>query len=336
MRDAFKDELARRLGELTQHRLRRDLRRVESNSGSRIVVGGVPLLNFSSNDYLGLAHHPGLRIAAAEALARWGAGSTASRLVCGSLAPHQDLELALARFKGTEAALSFASGYATALGVIPALVGPGDVVVLDRLAHACLVDGARLSGARLRVYRHNDPCDLQRILAWACNRPTAETAERPRRTLIVTESVFSMDGDVAPLNEIVELKDRHDAWLLVDEAHATGVFGRTRRGVIEEMGLEGRVEVQFGTLGKALGAAGGFIGGPRELIDYLVNSARSFIFSTAPPPASAAAAAAGLAIVQSPEGHVRAARLWERVAELRHELAAQGWTLPPGDRRSYR
>jgi 8-amino-7-oxononanoate synthase len=316
--------LAARLDALRAAGLHRQLRRVDSAPGTRIVVAGRALLNFASNDYLGLAAHPALQTAAVRAVERFGAGSTASRLICGSLAPHHELEEALAAFKGTEAALSFSSGYATALGAITALVERDDVIALDRLAHASLVDAARLSGAKLRVFAHNDLNDLEAILQWAAARP--RTGSRPARTLIVTESVFSMDGDGAPLRELVELKERYGAWLLVDEAHATGVYGPEGRGRIAESGLTDRVEVHLGTLGKALGASGGFICGSRVLIEYLVNRARSFLFSTAPPPAAAAAARAAVQLVQTDEGRARRERLQ---AHLRRLQAAPlpGWRV---------
>lgn len=323
---AFVEELHRRLADLAARGLRRDLRRVDSPPGPWIEVGGRRLLNFSSNDYLGLATHPALVEAAARAPREWGAGAAASRLISGSLAPHHELEAALARFKGVEATLSFATGYATALGALPALVGPGDVAVLDKLAHACLVDAARLSGARLRVFAHNDLADLEGILDWARRHLTERTP--PGQVLVVTESVFSMDGDRAPLRELVELKDRYGAWLWVDEAHATGVFGEQGRGLIAAAGLTERVEVHMGTLGKALGAAGGFIGGARALVDWLVHRARTFIYSTAPVPAQVAAARAGVELAAGPEGDARRARLWARVRELRAGLAALGWPLP--------
>ncbi len=326
----FDQELARRLAELRAQGLHRELRRVDSPQAPRLLVDGRPLLNFSSNDYLGLANHPALKEAAQRAVADFGAGAGASRLISGSLAPFHELETALAEFKGTEAALSFSTGYATALGAIPALVGKDDVVILDKLVHACVVDAARLSGAKLRVFRHNDPNDLEKILKWADARtpdPRPQT-QSPRR-LIITESVFSMDGDLAPLREIIELKEKHGAWLMLDEAHATGLFGQHRRGLAEAHELAPRVDIQMGTLGKALGAAGGYIAGSRPLIDLLVNKARSFIFSTAPVPAAAAAATAAIRLVQSAEGETRRARLWQRVDQLKNELIRAGCALPP-------
>ena len=213
------------------------------------------------------------------------------------------------------------------MGTIGAVVGKDDVIVIDKLVHASIVDGARLSGAKMRVFAHNDLDELADILKWADQRAPGDGMRRPR-TLIVTESVFSMDGDRAPLRNLVVLKEKHGAWLMVDEAHATGLFGAGRRGLAEETGVSDRIEIQMGTLGKALGAAGGYICGPRVLTDYLVNRARSFIFSTAPVPAAAAAARAGVELVQSAEGKSRAEHLWLLIKELRAGLAARGWALP--------
>jgi 8-amino-7-oxononanoate synthase len=321
--------LRERLDALREEGLYRELRRVETAQGPRIMIGGQGLLNFSSNDYLGLANDPALKEAALQALDRYGAGAGASRLISGSLAPQQELDQALAAFKGTEAALTFTTGYATALGVIPALLGREDVIILDRLVHACIVDAARLSGAKLRVFAHNDLNDLEEILTWADRRlRNAKVGTSSRRILIVTESVFSMDGDHAPLPELVRLKDRYGAWLMVDEAHATGLYGSHRRGLCEEFGVSERIEVQMGTLGKAIGSAGGYVCGSRVLIDYLINRARTFIFSTAPVPAAAAAAAAGIRFVQSAAGEERRQALWGRVGELGSALSAPRSRFP--------
>jgi 7-keto-8-aminopelargonate synthetase-like enzyme len=334
----FEHELAGRLTGLREQGLHRELRRIDSSQSPRIKVEGETLLNFSSNDYLGLADKPLLKEAAVQAVQRYGAGSGASRLVCGSLAPHHELEEALAAFKGTEAALSFATGYSAAQGAICALMGKDDVIVVDKLVHVCIVDAARLCGAKLRVFAHNDLNDLEEILQWAGERAQAPKGgiESPRvgnaaprpRTLIVTESVFSMDGDYAPLRKLVELKEKHGAWLMVDEAHATGLYGANRRGLAEEFGVGARIEIQMGTLGKAIGAAGGYICGSRALIDYLVNRARTFIFSTAPVPAAAAAASAGIRFIQSPLGEERRQLLWQRAAEVQSKLHRQTSGLP--------
>ena len=288
---SFDAELRQRLDAIRGQGLLRELRRVDSPQGTRIRVGGQSLLNFSSNDYLGLANDPLLKEAASKAVERFGAGAGASRLICGSLAPHHELEETLACFKGTEAALSFSSGYATAVGTICALLGKDDIIILDKLVHACIVDAARLSGAKIRVFAHNDLNDLEDKLKWAASS-SRHPSPATRHLLVVTESIFSMDGDAAPLREMVALKEKYGAWLMVDEAHATGLYGKHRRGLAEELGVSEQIEIQMGTLGKALGAAGGYISGSRVLIDFLVNRARSFIFSTAPVPAAAAAATA--------------------------------------------
>jgi 8-amino-7-oxononanoate synthase len=309
----FDESIASDLEALRASGLWRELRTVDSPQGREISIGGEHFLNFSSNDYLGLANSEGLKEASVKALQDFGSGSGASRLICGSLKPHSDLEQRLAEFKGTEAALSYSSGFLASFGSIQALVGPNDISVIDKLVHASIVDGVRLSGAKMRIFKHNDLNSLSEILLWADRQPKG-------RVLIITESIFSMDGDRAPLREIVELKEKHGAWLMVDEAHGTGLYGQHRRGVIEELGLSERVEVQMGTLGKAIGAAGGYICGSRNLIDYLINKARSFIFSTAPVPASAAAACAGIDMVRSKDGERRCGRLWLRVRQLQEEM----------------
>lgn len=291
--------------------LRRTLRTLDAPQGPELVVDGRRLRNFSSNDYLGLAAHSALAEAAVRALRDFGFGAGASRLVCGTLRPHTDLEEALAAFKGTAAALAFSSGFAAGHGTLTALAGPDDIVILDKLSHACLVDGARASRATLRVFAHNDMAQLEDHLRWARGRAAASA-----RVIVVTESVFSMDGDLAPLAEIVDLKDRHGAWLMLDEAHATGVFGPHGRGCAAAAGLGDRIDVQLGTLSKALGTHGGFIAGSRALVDLLVNKARPFIYSTAPPVPVVAAARAAIDLVASPEGDARRARLREVVGEL--------------------
>ena len=320
MTDSFQEKLAGELAGIESADLRRTVREVASAQGAWIRLEGREVLNFSSNDYLGLANHSALKEAATAAIKKFGAGAGAARLISGSQSPHHELENALANFKGTEAALAFSSGYAAALGTIPALVGTGDVVVIDKLVHASLVDAAKLSGAKLRVCKHNDLADLARILEW--------TAGQGGRTLVVAESVYSMDGDLAPLLNLVELKEQHGAWLMLDEAHATGLYGEGRRGVAEEFCVAARVEVQMGTLGKALGAAGGYICGSNELVDLLRHRARSFVFSTAPMPAQSAAARAGIKVVESAEGEERRTRLWSLVDELKNGLIGLGWQLP--------
>jgi 8-amino-7-oxononanoate synthase len=316
------EELGRRLSRLRDAGLYRELRRLDSPQSPHIEIDGQPLLNFSSNDYLGLANDPQLKQAAIETVERYGCGSGASPLICGRLLPHDQLEQTLAAFKRTEAALCFSSGYAAALGTICALLDKDDVIVIDKLVHASIVDAARLCRAKLRVFAHNDLTKLHDILSWVDRRnssassvPATVPSRRPY-TLIVTESVFSMDGDHAALGELVALKEKFGAWLMVDEAHATGLYGRDGRGLAEAEGVADRIEIQMGTLGKALGASGGYVCGSRTLIDYLVNRARSFIFSTAAVPAAAAAATAGIEFLKTPGGEQRRTQLWQRVDQI--------------------
>ena len=316
----FDEELLTRLTVIREAGLYRELRRIDSPQSTTIKYRGEELLNFSSNDYLGLANAPQLKEAATDAIERYGAGAGASRLICGSLAPHHELDETVACFKGTQAALSFSSGYAAASGAICALVEREDVVVMDKLVHACIIDAVRLSGAKMRVFAHNDLNQLEDILTWAQARPATGTATRRPRALVITESVFSMDGDQAPLKAVVELKDRYGAWLMLDEAHATGLLGPTRRGLAEACGVNDHIEIQMGTLGKAIGSAGGYICGSKRLIEFLINRARSFIFSTAPFPAAAAAATAGVRVIQSAIGENLCQALWARVSQLTEGL----------------
>ena len=320
MSDAFDQFLQAELKSIDEAGLLRSLRRIETPQQVEVYSGDRTLINFSSNDYLGLAAHESLRAAAQAVVETFFAGAGSARLISGSQTISHELETALATFKQAEAALSFSSGYAAALGTVPALVGQGDVVIIDKLVHACLVDAARLSGAKLRVFKHNDLADLESILQWA--------DEREGNTLVITESVFSMDGDLAPVRDLVQLKNRYGAWLMLDEAHATGLYGEGRRGIAEEIGMAEHLEVQLGTLGKALGAAGGYICGSQALIDLLVNRARSFIFSTAPVPAQLAAAKRGVELLQSNEGEALRTRLWANVDVLKNGLIQQGWKLP--------
>ena len=320
----FESDLQKRLSFLHEKGLYRELRTIDSPQAPRIQIDGRILLNFSSNDYLGLANHPAVKTAAIACIERYGAGAGASRLICGSLAPHHELDEALADFKSSEAALAFSTGYAAALGTICALLENDDIIIIDKLVHASIVDAARLSKAKLRVFRHNDLDHLDHLLHWAAGRKGPQKS----RILVVTESVFSMDGDHSPLREIVELKNKYGAWLMLDEAHATGLYGTNRRGLAEKLEVARQIEIQMGTLGKALGAAGGFICGSRNLIDYLVNRARSLIFSTAPVPAAAAAAIAGLSLLRSDVGQERQDKLWRLRASLSEKVATKSSLAP--------
>jgi glycine C-acetyltransferase/8-amino-7-oxononanoate synthase len=311
-------ELAERLEELRDRGLQRRLRLVEGRQGPRITLDGRTVLLLCSNDYLGLAAHPKVRAAAAEAAMRWGAGAGASRLISGNMQPHQRLERRVAEFKGYESALLFGSGYLANLGAISALAGRGDVVFSDELNHASIIDGCRLSRAKTFIYRHGD----MEHLAWGLR----QAGERAR--LIVSDGVFSMDGDVAPLTHLLGLARRHGARLMVDEAHATGALGPGGRGSVAAVGLSGEVDVVIGTLGKALGSYGAYACANRETTDFLLNTARSFIFSTAPPPPAAAAGLAGLELLQAqPE---RVEKLAENARALRRALAAEGLATGAG------
>lgn len=304
------DELA----ELERKHLRRGLLSRGGPQAVRMTLGGRELLNFGSNDYLALAADPRLAGAVTAAVAAEGWGSGASPLVTGHGELHRQLEKRLAEFEGTEAALLFSSGFAANTGAIASLVGPGDVVYCDRKNHASLFDGCRLSRADVRVYPHGDCGRLALLLA---------DSGKHRRRLIVTDSLFSMDGDFAPLVELADLAEHYDAMLMVDEAHATGVFGRHGRGVAELLGVDHRVHVRIGTLSKALGCIGGFVAGSATLIEWLVNRSRPYIFSTAAPAAMSAAAIAAIDIVQ--QEPKRRASLLTRAEALRAALANRGW-----------
>lgn len=306
---------AETLDRLTERHLKRELRTVE-RSGPLIIRNGQKLINLASNDYLGLASDERVVGAACEALRRYGVGAGASRLLAGNFSIHEELEAALAEFKRAEAALVFSSGYATNVGVLAALATPRDHLYLDELVHASLHDGARLSGANVQRFRHADANDLERRLR--------ENSSRGAR-IVVTDGVFSMDGDLAPLPDLVEVCERYDALLVVDDAHGTGVIGLGGRGTAAHFGLEKRVPVQIGTLSKALGVQGGFVAGSRELIQFLIQRARSFIYSTGIAPALATAALESLRIAESEE--------WRRKTIAHHRemlarsLQAKGYTV---------
>ncbi len=315
---AMSETFDEQLQALRARSIHRKLREIGTAQGPEVRIVGQQLVNFSSNEYLGLAADPILRQAAVAAIEEFGVGAGASRLISGTQTPHVALETALARWKRAPAAICFSSGYAAAVGTLPALASKQDVIILDKLCHASLIDGARLSGATLRVFPHNHLGKLESHLEWA-------RREHPEaRLVVVTESVFSMDGDRAPLRELVELKKRFGAQLLLDEAHAVGVVGAHGRGLAAELGLEKEIDLQMGTLSKSLGVSGGYVCGSRSLIDWLINRARSFIFSTAPPPALAAAATAAIHFLASEEGEVRRKTLWQRIVQLRRKLPETG------------
>jgi glycine C-acetyltransferase/8-amino-7-oxononanoate synthase len=305
-------DVAERLDELRERGLYRRLRLIEGPQGPSVTLEGRPVLLLCSNNYLGLADRSEVREAAAEAALRWGAGAGASRLISGNMEPHRELERRLAAFKGYESSLLFGSGYLANTGVIAALAGRGEVVFSDELNHASIVDGCRLSRAETFVYRHGD---LEH-LAWGL-RQAGE-----RAALIVTDGVFSMDGDLAPLPALLELARRHGARLMVDEAHATGAVGSGGRGSVSAAGLSGKVNVVVGTLGKALGSYGAYACANAETIEFLVNTARPFIFSTAPPPAATGGALAALSVLEAEPELVE--RLQANAETLRGALRAEG------------
>jgi 8-amino-7-oxononanoate synthase len=311
-------DLTQRLEELESEGLRRRLRVVDGPQGPEVMLDGRPVLLLCSNNYLGLGDHPRLRRAAADAALALGTSSGASRLISGSMSIHADLEARIAEFEGTEAALLFGSGYLANTGVIAALARRGEVVFSDELNHASIIDGCRLAGAETFVYRH---CDTEH-LKWGLRRAAG------RGSLIVTDGVFSMDGDIAPLAELAILARRHTSRLMVDEAHATGCLGPGGRGSVAAAGLTGEVDLVVGTLGKALGGYGAYVCGSRAMAEYLINTARPFIFSTAPPPPAVAAASAALELlVESPK---RVERLQANAKALREGLRSQGLD-PIGD-----
>ncbi|RMG54137.1 MAG: 8-amino-7-oxononanoate synthase [Gammaproteobacteria bacterium] len=312
--------MRRRLAEALQAR-RRDgaLRRrpvVDTPSGRELVIDGRRLLAFASNDYLGLANDPRVADAFRQGIDRWGSGSAAAHLITGHTRAHQALEEELAEFTGREAALLFSTGYMANLGTIQALTGRGDLVLEDRLNHASLLDGALLSGARLQRYAHADTQDLARRLQRAGDRPA----------LVVSDGVFSMDGDIAPVAELAAMTRQHDAWLMIDDAHGLGVLGPEGRGTTAGL-TEAEVPVLVGTLGKAFGTAGAFVAGSRELVEYLVNFARSAIYTTAMPAALAEATRKALELARSEDW--RRERLNELTRQFRHGAAELGLPLLP-------
>ncbi len=315
-------EIQARLAELEQLGLRRRLRLISGPQGPRVLLDGKPVLLLCSNNYLGLADHPRVREAAAQAAMRWGVGAGASRLVSGTMTIHRRLEERLAEWEGSEACVLFGSGYLANVGVIGALAGKGDVVFSDELNHASIVNGCRMSGAEVVVYRHLDVEHLE----WGLRRHGKQGGQR---RLIATDAVFSMDGDIAPLREIVALAQAYGARTLVDEAHATGLLGPGGRGAVAQAGLQEEVDVRVGTLSKALGSYGAYVCASAQMTDYLVNTSRPLIFSTAPGPPAVAGALAALEVLQ--ERPHRVERLHAAARALREALAAEGFPVRPGE-----
>lgn len=302
--------LGQELDGLKRRGLFRDMRRIDSMQGPTVVIDGKELILLSSNNYLGLASHPEVIKAQIRAAEEFGAGSCASRLISGNMHLHEKLENKIATFKGAESAIIFPTGYMANVGTISALAGEGDLVVCDKLNHASIIDGARLSGAVLRTYPHKNLKRLEEIL---------KKTSAYKKRLIVTDGVFSMDGDIAPLPELVKLSQRFDTILMLDDAHATGVLGKTGRGTCEHFGIKKDVDIQMGTFSKALGNLGGFIAGSRTLIECIRNKARSFIYSTALPPAIISGCIKAIEIVENDAGLRQA--IWSNVRRFRKGLA---------------
>lgn len=308
--------LTDQLNDLRQQGLFNTIRTIESPMDGRIVVDGKPVLNFCANNYLGLANHPRLREAAKRAIDQYGIGPGAVRTIAGTMTLHNQLEERLAQFKHAEAVVTMQSGFTANLATIPALVGQGDVIFSDRLNHASIIDGCRLSKARIVAYEHNDMTDLRQKIA--------ETSEYGRR-IIISDGVFSMDGDIAPLPELCEIAHEHHILLMVDDAHGEGVLGKGGRGIVDHFGLHGKVDVEVGTMSKAFGVVGGIIAGKREVIDWIKQRGRPFLFSSAMTVPDVAACLEAIDILEESEELVK--RLWDNANFLKHELHNLGFDI---------
>lgn len=306
------DWLNHRLAEIRNKGLYRKLNTIESGQTPRIIKDGKELILLSSNNYLGLTDHPEVRKAAIDAIAEYGTGSGGSRLTSGNTDLHDGLEKKIAQFKGTEAAIAFSTGYMANTGTIAAMMNKSDLILSDELNHASIIDGCRLSHAEVKVYPHRDISGLEEILQ----------SSRNKKKLIVTDGIFSMDGDIAPLPDIIEVAEKHDAMVMVDDAHATGVLGKHCRGTADHFNVD--VDINMGTLSKALASTGGYVAGSNELIEFLRNRARSFIFSTALPPPAAAAALAAIDII---ENEKPAKKLWDNITFYKKGLEYMGFSV---------
>jgi glycine C-acetyltransferase len=298
---------------------------MSSAQGPIVTVDGKDVISLSSNDYLGLTHHPRLRRAALEAVRDFGVGSGAVRTIAGTMDLHEELERDLAAFKGTEAVLTFQSGFTANTGVIPTITGEQDLIVSDALNHASIIDGMRLSKAPRKIYPHGDVAGLRQVLRDAREQGRDGSREPYRLILVVTDGVFSMDGDIAPLPGIVEAAEEAGAAVFVDDAHASGVLGRNGRGTVDHFGLHGRVAIQVGTLSKAVGVLGGYVAGSQDLRDMLIQRARPFLFSTSHPPAVAAACREAIRVMQDEPQLIE--RLWANTRRFKGELARLGFDI---------
>jgi len=309
------DWLAQELAALKEQGLYNRIRTIGSGQGAWLMVDGKKVLNFCSNNYLGLANHPGLVQAAQEAMKKYGVGPAAVRTIAGTTELHIELEKRLAKFKGAEEVITFQSGFNANLGTLPALVGKEDVIFSDRLNHASIIDGCRLSGARIVAYEHNDPAALEHAIQ--------ENAGTYRRALIVSDGVFSMDGDIAPLPALVEVAEKYNMLLMVDDAHGEGVLGRGGRGIVDHFGLHGRVDIEIGTLSKAFGVVGGIVAGNKVIIEWLRQRGRPFLFSSAVTIADAAACLAAIDLLEKSNELVE--RLWENTHYFKSEMKRLGF-----------
>jgi glycine C-acetyltransferase len=309
------DYLKERLAELEEQGLAIHPRTLEGPTGARARYDGRDVINLASNNYLGLANHPRMNAAAAKAAAELGAGTGAVRSIAGTMTMHRELERRFAAFKHAPEALMFQSGFTANAGTVAAILDKEDVIVSDRLNHASIIDGARLSRAEIKVFDHRDAGHADALIA--------QTARPGRRQLLITDGVFSMDGDIAPLPDLVEVAERRGAIMMIDDAHASGVLGAGGAGTVDHFGLHGRVDVQVGTLSKAIGVLGGFIAGPSELIEWLVNRGRPFLFSTSAPPAAVAACMEALDVIRDEPDRLE--RLWENTRALKEGLHDLGY-----------
>jgi len=309
------DFITQRLNELKEQGVYRKLPVLESPSGPRCIVNGKNVINLSSNNYLGLANHPRLREAGKKAIDKWGMGAGAVRTIIGTMSIHEELEEKLAKFKHVEAVLVFQSGFTANAGAIPGIVDKGDVIISDELNHASIIDGCRLSKADVVRYKHSDMEDLERVIN--------EVKDNYNIKLIITDGVFSMDGDIAKLPEIVELAEKYGCLTYVDDAHSSGVLGKSGQGSAHHFGLSDRVDVQIGTLSKAIGVVGGYVAGRRNLIEWLNHRGRPFLFSTAAPPAVAAACIEAINILS--ESTELTDRMWDNANHFKKKLNELGF-----------
>lgn len=309
--------ISQELDALSQQGLYNHIRTIDSPQGAWLIVDGKRVLNFCSNNYLGLANDGRLKHAAHVAIEKFGVGPAAVRSIAGTLSLHVELEERLAKFKGVEAVITFQSGFNSNGAVLPALVAKEDVIFSDELNHASIIDGARLSGAKIIRYAHNDAKDLEEKIRAARNEKSF------RRALIVTDGVFSMDGDIAPLPQIVEVAERNDMMLMVDDAHGEGVLGRGGRGIVDHFHMHGRVDVEIGTMSKAFGVVGGYVAGKKEIVEWLHQRGRPFLFSSAVPAADAAACLAAVDILE--ESTELVDRLWENARYFKNEMRRLGF-----------